>query len=246
MEEDQNKKTSFWAKSEIYLTPISIIIAGIIIAGAIIFVNFANKEKIVGKKDSTISQKNLDSNDYYQTKIDETNLQKISLEKEPSLGNSDASLTVIEFSDFECPFSARFHLETFPQIKKEYIDTGKIRLIFKNFPLSFHKFAQVAAQAGKCAQEQGKFWEYADSLFKNQENLEVENLKKYAQDLGLDIQEFNSCLDSEKYKEEITKDYEEGLNLGVIGTPYFIIGSEGLIGAESFSEFQKIIERNFK
>ena len=170
----------------------------------------------------------------------------ISLEQEPTLGSSAASLTIIEFTDFECPFCAKFHQETFPQIKKEYIDTGKVKIVVKNFPLSIHKNAQIAAEAGECAFEQEKFWEYKDTLFKNQEALEVDDLKKYARDLGLDSQKFDNCLDSGKYKDEVQADLKEGEEAGVTGTPTFLIEEKEIVGAQPFSEFQKIVEEKLK
>jgi protein-disulfide isomerase len=109
----------------------------------------------------------------------------ISIEGEPVLGNPDAPVTLVEISDFQCPYCGKFARETFPQIKKEYIDAGKVKAVFKNFPLPAHTYAQKAAEAGECANEQGKFWEYQEKLFANQNALSITDLKKYAQELGL-------------------------------------------------------------
>lgn len=168
------------------------------------------------------------------------------VEGDPVLGNPDAPVTIIEFSEFQCPFCGRYASETFPQIKKDYVDTGKVKIVFKNFPLPSHDKAQKAAEAGECAFEQGKFWEYGEKLFENQQALEIDNLKQYAQDLGLNSGQFNSCLDSGKYQEEVGEDLQEGQNVGVSGTPTFFINGEELVGAQPFSEFQKIIEDKLK
>jgi protein-disulfide isomerase len=109
----------------------------------------------------------------------------ISIEGEPALGSLDAPVTLVEVSDFQCPYCGKFARETFPQIKKEYIDIGKVKAVFKNFPLPGHTYAQKAAEAGECANEQGKFWEYQEKLFANQNALSITDLKKYAQELGL-------------------------------------------------------------
>ena len=162
------------------------------------------------------------------------------------MGNPNAPLTIIEYSDFQCPFCARHSFETFPQLKKEYVDTGKVKIVFKNFPLPFHQNAEIAAEASECALEQGKFWKYKENLFENQENLGVDDLKKCAQDLGLDTQRFNSCLDSKKYETEVKSDLQEGQIAGVSGTPTFFIDGQILVGAQPFSEFQRIIEEKLK
>lgn len=141
---------------------------------------FINGEKLVGALPfsafQTIIEKKLK---------EEPQSANVPIDGEPILGKADAPVTMIEFSDFQCPFCARYTSQTFPQIKKEYIDTGKVRAVFKNFPLPFHSDAQKAAEAGECAAEQGKFWEYKEKLFQNQSNLSVSDLKEYASELSL-------------------------------------------------------------
>jgi len=168
----------------------------------------------------------------------------INLEGEPVLGNPQAPLTMVEFSDFECPFSKKFALEIFPQIKKNYVDTGKVKVVFKNFPLGFHPNAFNAALASECAHEQGKFWEYAQILLENQQSLDVDNLKKYAKQIGLNEKKFNECLDSKKYEDKVKKDLQEGTQAGVKGTPAVFIDWELIEGALPFEAFaQKIDEK---
>lgn len=182
----------------------------------------------------------------YLSRLKSGKEESITLQEDPILGSSEASITMVEFSDFECPYCGIYSKETFPQIKKEYVDTGKVKLIFKNFPLPSHRKAQKAAEAGECAFEQGKFWEYKEKLFEEQENLAVKDLKQYARDLGLESEKFNKCLDSGRYKKEVKQDYEEGLEKRIRGTPTFFIGSEAVFGAQPFSEFQKIFEEKLQ
>ncbi|MBU0958323.1 MAG: DsbA family protein [Nanoarchaeota archaeon] len=157
-------------------------------------------------------------------------------------GESDAPVTIIEFSDYECPFCGRFYTETLPQIRARYIDTGKVKYVFRDFPLSFHPNAQKAAEAAECAGEQGKYFEMHDKLFDNQQALDVNSLKNYASQIDLDMGEFNSCLDSGKMAEEISKDLRDGQAAGVQGTPAFFINGRLVSGAQPFAAFQQAIE----
>lgn len=202
--------------------PLAVVAGSLIIAGAIIYVGRNSPESDAPEQESAVS---------------------FSLEGEPSLGNSEAKVTVVEFSDFQCPFCAKFVLEIFPQIKQEYIDMGKIRMVFKNFPLmNIHENAEGSAEASECANDQGKFWEYKEKLFQNQQALSVGNLKQYAKDLGMNEGQFNSCFDSKKYADEVSQDLIEGITAGVTGTPTFYINGEKLVGALPFSEFQRVID----
>lgn len=158
-------------------------------------------------------------------------------------GVESAPVTVVEFSDFECPFCARFYSPTLSQLLSEYVDTGKVKFVYKHFPLvSIHPHALKAAEASECAAEQGAFWEYHDKLFENQQFLTVQDLKKYAENLGLNTDQFNDCLDSGKYYEKVQQDLSEGQKSGVTGTPAFFINGILLSGAQPFETFQKIIE----
>ena len=178
-------------------------------------------------------------------------VRQVSIDDDFVRGNPKAPLTLIEFSDFECPFCVRFYRDTLPQIEKEYIQTGKLKFVYRDFPLqAIHKNAFKAAEAANCAGEQGKFWDMHDLLFENYKNLGPKHLKKYAKQLGLSTEEFNHCLDSEKYADEVNKDFLDGQQAGVGGTPGFFLGrttSDGTIegfqikGARPFSYFKQII-----
>ncbi len=151
--------------------------------------------------------------------------QTVSIGDSPVLGDMDAPVTIIEYSDYQCPFCARNHTTVFPQIKEEYIDTGKVRFVMRENPLtSIHRDAFGASMAALCAGDQDQYWEMADQLFANQRALSTDNLKSYAADLGLDTDSFNECLDSKKYEGQVQADLASGAKLGMRGTPGFFIG----------------------
>jgi len=162
-------------------------------------------------------------------------------------GSANAPVTIVEYSDFQCPFCGRFFKQTLPQLEQQYLDTGKAKLLYKDFPLGFHQHAQKAAEAGKCALAQGKFWPLHDKIFENQQALSVENLKKWADQLGLDMKEFNDCLDSGRMAAKIQAESAEGRAAGVKGTPTFVIsgpgGSTTVVGAQPFAAIQVAIEK---
>lgn len=159
--------------------------------------------------------------------------------KGPSRGPEGAKVTIVEFSDFQCPFCSKAH-DTVEEVMNAY--PGKVRLVFRHFPLDFHQQAPKAAEASLCANEQGKFWEYHDVLFKNQSKLQVEDLKGHAQGLGLDAAKFGECLDSGKHAATVKTDTEAGHKVGVNGTPAFFINGQMLSGAQPLEEFKKIID----
>lgn len=157
----------------------------------------------------------------------------------PSKGPEGAKVTIVEFSDFQCPFCGRA-AQTVDKVMATY--AGKVRLHFRHYPLDFHKEAPKAHEASMCADDQGKFWEYHDELFRNQKALQPEQLKGYAKKLGLDAAKFDACLDSGKYKPAVDKDLADGQKLGVSGTPAFFINGVPLSGAQPFEQFQQIID----
>jgi len=165
-----------------------------------------------------------------------------------TIGSPDAPITIVEFSDYQCPYCLRNYQQTFPQLKKDYIDTGKVRYVFKDFPLSFHEKAIPAALAAECAGEQGKYWEMHDKLFGEHDawvsaEQPEEVFKEFAKDLGLDTDQFNECLDSQKYLDEIKADMQEGVNAGVKGTPAFFINGQFLSGAQPYQVFKQMIDQ---
>ena len=184
---------------------------------------------------------------------------KISEDNDPIIGNMDAEITIIEFSDFQCPFCARFHVQTLPTIMDEYINKGTVKLVFRDFPIqSIHPNALPASVAAECANEQKKFKEMHDVLFEKQNKWSNQNIEsvmntfsQYASDLGLEEKAFDSCLKNGKYIEEIQKDLDDGRTYGISGTPGFFIGNDqiGFIelkGAQPFENFKKVIDDQLK
>lgn len=176
---------------------------------------------------------------------------KVSLSGGAMLGDEKAKFAIIEFSDFQCPFCARFHKQTFPAIKKDYIDTGKFKYVLKDYPLGFHAKAFDAAIAARCADEQNAYWEMKKSLFENQRNLNNELYIKLAKASKLDMKKFEACLVDPKQKEKIDKSILEGQSLAVNGTPHFFIGkiengqivnAKRVAGAQPYSSFLRVIK----
>lgn len=149
----------------------------------------------------------------------------LSIDDDPLQGNRNAPLVLLEFSDFQCPFCARYFRETLPLIEENYIKTGKLKYVFRDFPITAaHKDALKAAEAAGCALDQNKFWELHDRLFANQTTLGPSNLVQHAQAIGLDVPRFQQCLDSDKYITEVRNDFTEGKKAGVMSTPTFFLG----------------------
>ena len=177
-----------------------------------------------------------------------TNISLLSLtSSEKIIGNKDAKVTIYEYSDFQCPFCEQFYKETLPELKKEYIDTGKVKIVYKDFPIQSHPEALPASLAANCANEQGKFHEMHDLLFSKQDDwsLQAEHMevfKAFAKELNLNQTQFNDCLSTRKYQELINSERQEGINLGIKATPSFIIGNQKIIGAENFSKFKSVID----
>jgi len=169
----------------------------------------------------------------------------VSVDDDPGIGPEDAPVTIIEFSDFQCPYCARFQSETLPQILSNYGD--RVRFVYRDFPLtSLHQYAVKAAEASECADDQGAYWKYHDLLFQNQSALDDASLKNYAASLGLDTAAFNQCLDSDSNVSEIQKDYQDGITAGVQGTPAFFVNGVLIEGAQPYSVFQAAIEAALK
>lgn len=181
--------------------------------------------------------------------------KRISLDDDPIRGDPNAPITIVEFSDFQCPFCARFHTQTLPLLLEEYIDDGKVNFVYRDFPIqSIHPNALPAAVAAECADEQGKFWEYHDTLFEKQRewsNLDsdsvISTFSQFASEINLEQEQFDSCLESGKYLEEVQGDLSDGRDYDITGTPGFFIGNEkiGFVkinGAQPFESFKRVID----
>lgn len=162
-------------------------------------------------------------------------------EDDPVYGPEDAEITIIEFSDFQCPYCESYATQTYPQLAAAY--EGRIRFVHKDFPLtSIHPQAFPAALAARCAKEQGEFWEYHDLLFSQQRELSDESYIAYAGDLGLDVDEFTTCYEEERYAEEVQASLDNAIQLGVSSTPTFFVNGYAVIGAQPFSTFEQAIQ----
>jgi protein-disulfide isomerase len=158
----------------------------------------------------------------------------------PAKGPKQAKVTIVEFSDFQCPYCSKGRV-VMDQVVAKYGD--KVRLVFRDFPLDFHEKAQKAAEAGQCANDQGKFWAMHDWMFDNQQKLDVDSLKGAAKTLGLDSAKFDACLTSGQHAEQVKKNIKDGQDAGVRGTPAFFVNGVFLSGAQPLDKFQSEIDR---
>jgi len=166
---------------------------------------------------------------------------QVSTEGAPVRGAADAPVTIVEFSDFECPFCKQTQ-PTLKQLLERY--PGKVRLAYRDFPLdSIHPQARRAAEAARCAQDQGKFWEYHDVLFTQSPQLALEDLRRHAGQVGLDVTKFDGCLAAGVHKATVQRDLDEGNRLGITGTPAFFINGRTLSGAQPLEAFTRLIEQ---
>lgn len=171
-----------------------------------------------------------------------------------ALGRPDAPLTMVEFTDLQCPFCRQYASVTFAELKKNWIDTGKLRYMSRDFPLDFHPHAMAAARAARCAGEQGKFWDMRLALVTNANRLSPDYITRTAGDLNLDTKAFGACTASTKFDAEIEADMREGARIGVGGTPTFVIGKttgsslEGpmIVGALPYAQFDARLKELLK
>lgn len=171
-----------------------------------------------------------------------------------ALGDEKAKIVMVEFADYQCPFCRQFNQTTYPQLKKDYVDSGKIKFVSRDLPLDFHNNAEKAAEAGRCAADQGKFWEYRDTLIANAQDLAPDSLLKHAKTAGVDADKLKACLDAGTHKNDVVADSKAAADVQISGTPSFIIGKivggkiEGvrIVGAIPYSNFQSVIDGMLK
>lgn len=216
------------------ILPGAILIAAIMIAGSLLYVNYAKLsagQAVVGGNPK--------------------NKVEVSVSDSPFLGDKNAKITIVEFADFRCPFCERFYNDAERQIIENYIKTGKAKFVFKHYAFLGQE-SVWASEATECANEQGKFWEYHNWLYDNQAPesdltyYSKANLIKYASKVGLDSNKFSSCLNSDKYSAKVTADLNEGQAAGVTGTPTVFINGQSIVGAQPFSAFKAIIDGELK
>lgn len=168
---------------------------------------------------------------------------KLTAGHSPYEGKKDAPVTMIECSDFQCPFCARFVHDTLSQLRKHEIKNGKVKLVFKNFPLPFHQYAEKAAEAAECAYRQGKFWQMHNRLFDSGGSLDTHSLESYAKQIGLNTKTFDHCLQTGETAGTVRTDKSACRAAGVNGTPTFFINGKMLVGAQPYEQFKSMIEQ---
>ena len=165
---------------------------------------------------------------------------EVSVDDDASRGPADAPVTIVAFSDYQCPYCGRAE-STVAEVMSKYGD--KVRFVYRDYPLSFHQNAEIASTGAECAEDQGKLWEMHVAMFANQRRLGANDLVQTAGDLGLDVARFKTCLDSGEYKEEVQNDFLDGQKYGVTGTPTFFINGIMMVGAQGVDAFSKVIDR---
>jgi protein-disulfide isomerase len=179
--------------------------------------------------------------------------ETMSVAGEPFRGESGASLAIIEYADFECPFCRRFEHDTYPQLRAAYIETGKVKYFYRDMPLPFHEHSMPAARAARCAAEQGKLWEMHDSLFNDPASLNTGDIDARAAKLGIDTAKLDTCMTSERFADVIRRSMTEASGMQISGTPTFLIGTIGpdgdlvnvkktVVGAFPFEAFKAVID----
>lgn len=238
--------------------PVAIVIASVLLSGSMIFLGL-NAD--LGKNLKTDVKDAL--NEYIQEQQQEAQKQAVAenqpkiipgdfTDDDPVKGNKNAKITIVEFSEYQCPYCARFYENAYQDILKDYVNTGKAKVVFRDLPLDFHPGAMPAALAANCARDQGgdaMYFKMHDKLFENQKTIFADTtkiddtMKQMASQLGLNSTKFASCYDSEKYKDEIEKDIADAASVGIRGTPAFIINGQYISGAQPYEKFKAIIEQ---
>ncbi len=263
-EETVENKPASKPLDSIYYLPAAILVGAVLISGSIFYSTKQFITKGAGLNQLADYQQQAPSAPTAQAQTPPSNSgsAKVSTDDDPVMGNKNAPLTIIEFSDYECPFCKRSFSDVLPNLKKDYIDTGKVKLVYRDFPLGFHQNAQKESEAAECARSQGGdlvYYKYHDQIFtkttSNGTGLALDQLPVIAKDLGLNVNQFQQCLDSGKYKNEVAKDIADGSAVGVSGTPTWFIGKssssgtiEGttVVGAQPYAAFKTIIDQQLK
>ncbi len=209
-------------KTSKLLLPVSIIIAGVLIAGALMYKPGAESEIVP---------------------VGDARKATLSIDDDAVLGDVNAPVTMIIFGDFQCPFCKQQFDTVESRLREEYVKTGKLRMVHRDFPLeNIHPFATPAAIAAQCAGAQGKYWEYHDALFEKQSELPKLDFSQLAGSLQLDTTAFGACLKNPATAAEVKKDLEDGINLGISGTPASFVNNVFIEGAYPYDSFKKAID----
>lgn len=242
MEEDTTTESTSTGVPKVenspYLIPLAIMAAGALVAGAVVY---SNKGGSTSSVVSSVTQPGQPVENPKSTT--KSNL----VDDDPSLGNPDAPVVIVEFGDFQCPFCKRFYDTSRKDIIEKYVRTGKARLVYRDFPLEqIHPYARSTAEAAECAGDQDKYWAYHDALYEKQDEFSTLNFVALAGELGLNKEEFQKCFEERKHKDEVTRDFNDGIAAGVAGTPASFINGKLIPGAQPFSVFESAIEEALK
>lgn len=242
-------------KKNDYALVASIIFAAVVISASLIF--FAFQLSGAGLKDDVLAEKIGEGIEAYVQKAQNEYAQQEEAAQPPAqvnvadfidddavLGNADAPVTIVEFSDYECPYCGQFFRETYPQLKSEYIDKGLVKVIYRDNPLSFHPDAYPAALAAECVRDQlgdAGYFKMHDKLF-SEGDLSLGAMEGYATSVGANAATYKKCVESEKFKNEILADSNDAMSANLTGTPSFIVNGTVITGAQPFAAFKQVID----
>ncbi len=262
--EQPNKFTK--RKNGEYMLPLAVVLSAIIISVSITYStkvllksNFISNSFAAPQVAGNVAPANKQAAQQAAPAQPDSGPAKVAVAGEPVLGNPNAPLTIVEFSDYECPFCKRSFTDVLPSLKSDYVNTGKVKLVYRNYPLPFHQNAHKEAQAALCAKDQGgdtAYFKFHDEIFtkttSNGTGLALDQLPAIAKDVGLNVNQFQSCLDSGKYKDKVDKDIAYGSQVGVSGTPTWFIGKSNgngevdgakIVGAQPYAVFKTAIDK---
>lgn len=259
----QDKEENSFFNSQSTILVLGVLLGSLIISASILMAGNVIGDKVASKLTGNVVLNGTGTGDTNPTPTGDTGnqpsptiqLSELMDNTAGSLGSENAPIVIIEYSDYQCPFCRTWVEASKAQLQREYIDTGKVRLIWKDFPLNFHPMAETYSNAARCAGEQGKYWQMHDTIFSEQgkkgqgtiTDITVSDIKQWGSNLGLNTTQFNSCVDTDKYAAEIQDNTREGTSVGVGGTPSFVIGKSNgtgqlIVGAQPYSTFKAAID----
>ena len=230
----------------------AIIFASVVVSGSFVFFGMkyfdkgSNQEEIFEGIEAYISQQQADAQAAQEEASKPKYIEGDHTDDDPVIGDEDAPITIVEFSDYECPYCKTFYDETYAQLKAEYIDTGKVKLVYRDYPLSFHPNAYPAALFAECVRDQKgdeAYFAVHDQIFETiDQGFDYDAMSEFAVGLGVSQGQLKICFDEEKFKDEIEADQQDGVALGIGGTPGFIVDGWSVKGAQPFDTFKQLIE----
>ena len=223
---------------------INYLLVGLLVVGAYFLGSYKTKYELLKTSGGEKGQAEVQAQPEKKTELSEVEWKELLQNPVAVKGSESAPVTIVEFTDYQCPFCGRYFQETYPSIMKDYVEKGKVRYVIRDLPLPFHQHAKEAAIAAYCAGQKGKYWEMHDKLFQEQQTWEKANnaaelFAKYGDELGVDIRD---CQKDKQAKEVIGKDLELARKIGASGAPTLFINGKMLVGAQPYSTFKAMIE----